>query len=78
MAKEIERAGLPTAQICNMTAVAEQVGSNRIVNSASVLTPTGDARLQPNQEKDLRRGIVRAALTALLTPVEGQQIFQVE
>ncbi len=75
MAKQIEKAGLPTAHVCNMTPVALQVGSNRIVPSVSVLHPTGDPQLGSEREKDRRREIVVAALRALQTPLQEQRIF---
>ncbi|MCL5960512.1 MAG: glycine/betaine/sarcosine/D-proline family reductase selenoprotein B [Chloroflexi bacterium] len=75
MVKELERSGLPTAHVCNMTAVVLQVGSNRIVPSTSVLHPLGDPKLSPQGENDLRQAIVLTALRALETPVEGQKIF---
>ncbi|MBI3801642.1 MAG: glycine/betaine/sarcosine/D-proline family reductase selenoprotein B [Deltaproteobacteria bacterium] len=65
MAKEIERAGLPTVQICSMTQVATTIGSPRIVTGLSVLHPTGNPALDPEAEQGARRTVVIAALQAL-------------
>lgn len=65
LAKELERAGLPTAQVCALTPVALMVGSNRIVPAASVVHPVGDPNRDPKAEKALRRSLVEEALKAL-------------
>jgi glycine reductase len=75
MAKQIETAGIPTAHVCSMVPVAVQVGSNRIIPSVSVLHPTGNAELTPEQEKRVRREIVVKALEALKTKIEEQKVF---
>lgn len=72
---ELERAGIPTAQICSLTPVATSVGSNRMVPSVSVLHPVGNPALGPEVERKLRRAIVERALEALQTPVVAQQVF---
>jgi len=68
LAKELERAGLPTAQVCALTSVALMVGSNRIVPAASVVHPVGDPNRDPKAEKALRRSLVEEALKALEHP----------
>ncbi len=65
MAKEIERAGIATVQICSMKQVANMVGSPRVIASRSVLHPTGDPGMTLEEEKLLRRKIVDQALSAL-------------
>ena len=65
MAKEIERAGIPTVQICSMIEVARSVGSPRIVTGGSVLHPTGDPALPAEAEHAKRRAVVAEALRAL-------------
>lgn len=65
MAKEIERLGIPTVQICSMTEVANGVGSPRIAPARSVLHPTGDPSLPPDAERAARRAVVVHALGAL-------------
>jgi hypothetical protein len=41
------------------------VGSNRVVLGTGIVHVTGDAKLAPNDEKELRRKLVRQALDAL-------------
>ncbi len=65
MAKEIERAGIPTVQICSMTQVAATIGSPRIVTGMSVLHPTGNPTLTPEAEQAARRLVVVEALKAM-------------
>lgn len=65
MAKEIEKVGIPTVQICTMTEVARGLGSPRIALGRSVLHPTGDPSLPPDAERAARRAVVVEALHAL-------------
>lgn len=62
LAKEIERAGIPTVQICSMTQVATTIGAPRIVTGVSVLHPTGNPALDPEAEQATRRAVVVEAL----------------
>jgi glycine reductase len=66
MAKEIERAGIPTVQICSMTQVAKTIGSPRITTGVSVLHPTGAPALEPESERATRRAVVLEALKSLM------------
>jgi hypothetical protein len=50
-----------------MTAVAEAVGSNRIVQGQGIVNLLGDSDLPPEEERELRKQIVRKALEALAT-----------
>lgn len=59
-----------------MTPIALMIGSNRIVPGAGIIHPVGNAELQPLEEKKLRRAIVRQAMVALETAVQGQQLFE--
>ena len=65
MATEIERAGIPVAQITAVTPVARAVGVNRVIQGRTVVSVTGDIDLPPSEEKELRREIVMKALKAL-------------
>ncbi len=51
------------------------VGSNRIVAAAKIVNPLGDADLNPDEEKSLRRRILEKALEALETEVREQRLF---
>ena len=68
----MEKAGIPVAQITAMTAVAEAVGSNRIVEGQGIVNLLGDSDLPPEEERELRKQIVRKALEVLATdPVQS-------
>lgn len=51
------------------------VGSNRIVPATKIVNPLGDADLDYDEEKLLRREIVEKALSALETEVREQKLF---
>ncbi len=57
------------AQVTAVTPVAKMVGSNRVIQGKGIVYPLGDAELDSEEEKDLRRSIVRQALEALKTEV---------
>ena len=68
MAKEIERSGIPIVHICNLVNIAENIGSNRIIQGKSILYALGDPELLPEAEVDFRRQIVVKALNMLNVP----------
>mgnify|MGYP000013284114 CR=1 FL=1 len=75
MVKEIERAGFPVVHMCTIVPISLTVGANRIVPTVAIPHPLGNPALPADQEKDLRRGLVRKALKALSTEVDGQTVF---
>ena len=75
MVKEIERAGLPVVHICTVVPISLTVGANRIVPAIAIPHPLGDPKLDPQEEKTLRRRLVERALNALSTEVEDQTVF---
>ena len=74
--KELERAGIPTVQICTILAIAQTVGSNRIVKAVAIPHPIGDPNLPADKELALRESIVDKALEALQTTVETQLVIE--
>lgn len=78
MAKELERAGLPTAFITAMVPLAQSIGANRIVQGKAVPHTTGDPSLPPEQEKAYRKRLVKKALKALQTQTKDQEVFWAE
>jgi betaine reductase len=52
-------------QITSALPVAKMVGSNRIILGNGIVHVVGDANLSPEQEKEVRRKLVRQALEAL-------------
>lgn len=75
MSKELEKAGLPVALISAMFPVAQQVRANRIVKGVSIPHPCGDPNLSKELDARLRREIIRTALKALESDVEGPTVF---
>jgi len=76
MAKELERAGFPTATVTSLAAVAVKVGANRIVRGDRFSHPCGRPGLPPDAERAWRVDLIRTALRALATPVDGPTIFE--
>jgi len=58
-----------------MTPVALMVGANRIVPGAGIVHPVGNADLDSEAEKALRRAITEKALEALQTELQEQRVF---
>jgi len=78
MVKEIERAGMPVVHVCTVTPISMTVGANRIVPAIAIPHPLGNPSLGPAEEKQIRRKILKTALHALSTEVDGQTIFEVQ
>ena len=76
MVKEIERARIPVVHMCTVVPISLTVGANRIVPTVAIPHPLGNPALAPDEEKQLRRRLVRRALVALQTEVEGQVVFE--
>jgi glycine reductase complex component B subunit gamma len=75
MTKEIERMGIPTAQISAIYEFAITTGANRVVRGSRIEHVCGDPDLGP--EKDYAYGlrIVRTALQSLTQSVDGPTLF---
>ena len=65
MTRELERAGIPTVQCCNMIPVANAVGVNRIKESTSIKTPFGNPNVSAEVEYQERESSLRQALEKL-------------
>ena len=78
MAKEVERAGIPTVLVTSLTAVALKVGANRVLQGRRFSHPCGDPGLAAEDERRWRVELVRSALRALATPVTGPTVFGLE
>jgi glycine reductase len=75
ISKELERAGIPTAQITTMTPIARMVGSNRIIPGGGIVHPAGNAEMDGEEERRLRRALVEEALNALEERLEAQKLY---
>ncbi len=68
--------GIPVVQLSAVIAVAEMVGSNRIMLAQKIVNPVGNVDLAPAEEKKLRRSIVKKALSALESEVQEQMVLR--
>ncbi len=71
----MERAGIPTALLCNLVSIAARVGAPRIVPTRGIPYPTGDPALEPEAERQWRRRLLERALVALSTRVAEPTVF---
>lgn len=76
MVKEIEKAGFPIVQLCNLLPVATTVGANRMVPTISIPYPLGDPNTSMDEQMKIRRSRVSSALEALTIDVEEQTVFK--
>lgn len=74
----MERAGIPTALLCNLTSIAERVGAPRIVPTRGIPFPAGDPSLDPEEERAWRLRLLERALEAVSTPVHEPTLFEVK
>ena len=63
--KEIERAGIPIVQVCNMVPVANSVGVKRLFASKSIKYPFGFPELDKEGEVKKRTEMLEQALDEL-------------
>ena len=78
MVKEIERAGIPVVHVCTVTPISMTVGANRIVPAVAIPHPLGNPALSMEEEKQIRRKILRTALKALSTERERLAALRTE
>ena len=65
MAKELERAGIPTVHVTNLVSVSENTGAKRIMSGRAIPHVFGDPSLGADEERRLRRRLVEQALEML-------------
>ena len=78
MVKEIERAGFPVAQMCNLVPVAATVGTNKIIPTISIPYPLGDPASSKEAQWKLRYYRVGVALDSLTEDIQEQTVFKVK
>lgn len=72
--KEIERAGIPAVLITSLIPTAKMMGANRIVQGVGITHPLGNPRVSQEEEKSLRRKILRATLRLLTEKIENGRV----
>lgn len=75
MVKEMEKEGIPTAHITNMTAVARSIGSPRIISGIAITNPCSDINLPMAEQVKMRKNFVERALKAVSADVSEQEFF---
>lgn len=78
MVKELEKAGFPIVQMCNLVPVATTVGANKIVPTISIPYPLGDPATSPEAQWKLRTARVKVALDALTEDITEQKVYAVK
>ena len=73
--KEIERAGIPTAQICTIVPIAQTVRANRIVKAIAIPHPVGVLG-KSKEEENIRTMVVKHAIEAITSPVDTQLVIE--
>ena len=77
LAKEIERAGIPTVFVTALPTIATMIGANRVIRGVAITNPFGDPARSPAGELALRRQIVERALEMLASDVEPGTVWEV-
>ena len=72
----MERAGIPTALLCNLVSIAQRVGAPRIVPTRGIPYPAGDPSLDRDRERTWRRRLLERAVETIATPVTEPTIFE--
>lgn len=78
MVKELEKAGFPIVQMCNLIPVATTVGANKIVPTISIPYPLGDPATSTQAQWKLRTSRVKTALEALTDDISEQKVYAVK
>ena len=76
MVKEIERAGIPVVHVCTVVPISLTIGANRIVPAVGIPYPLGDPTKGEETSYKIRTELVKRALKALQTEVDGQTVFE--
>jgi betaine reductase len=76
MVKEIERYGIPIVHMATITTISESVGANRIVPTVAIPHPVGNPSLKPEDEKIMRKAMVKRAVDALATEINEPTHFE--
>jgi glycine/betaine/sarcosine/D-proline reductase family selenoprotein B len=76
LAKEIERAGIPTVFVTALPTIATMIGANRVLRGVAITSPLGDPHRSPAGEQALRRVLVERALALLETEVDARTVWE--
>ena len=71
MVKGIEKYGVPVVHMATVVPISLTIGANRIIPGVGIPYPLGEV-----DSKKIRKRMVRRALKALQTEVDGQTVFE--
>ena len=74
MVKGIEKYGVPVVHMATVVPISLTIGANRIIPGVGIPYPLGDQG--EVDSKKIRKRMVRRALKALQTEVDGQTVFE--
>lgn len=77
MTNEIERVGIPVAQIAAVVDIAKSINVPRLLRGFAITCPVGIPTLGDKDEKDSRRKYVEKALQLLQEPGEAGRITDI-
>ena len=75
MVAELEKAGIPTVHVANMTPVSMSMGCNRIVRSYGIPFPFCDPQMPEEVQKKQREELLEKVLKALETDIQSPTVF---
>ena len=75
MVKGIEKYGIPVVHMATVVPISKTIGANRIIPGVGIPYPLGDPTQGEEDSNKIRERMVRRALKALPTPVDGQPVF---
>lgn len=75
MVKELEKNGISTAMVANMTPVAKANGATRIVKGVAIPHPFGNPELSAEKQYELRYKLTEKALNILTDEISEQTIY---
>lgn len=75
MVTELEKAGIPTVHVANMTPVSMSLGCNRIVKSYGIPFPFCDPQMPEEVQMEQREEMFLKVLKALETNVTEPTVF---
>lgn len=76
MVKGIEKYGIPVVHMATVVPISKTIGANRIIPGVGIPYPVGDPTQGEEDSYKIREKMVRRALKALATPVDGQTVFE--
>jgi betaine reductase len=78
LARELERAGLPSVLITALPTIAAHLGAGRILRGVAIAHPVGDPAIPPAEEAALRERLVHRAIDMLESDLPRGTIWEID